>query len=123
MIDRMNLLFTGASGFLGYNVLPLLKKKYSVETIGLTSQDDYIVNLAAEIPKLAGKYDVILHVAGKAHSLPKTEAEKRLFFDVNLQGICVLLWNKVAFRSHSFLLVLLLFMVVIRVRISRKNIL
>ena len=29
---------------------------------------------------------VILHVAGKAHSLPKTEAEKRLFFDVNLQG-------------------------------------
>ena len=86
MIDRMNLLFTGASGFLGYNVLPLLKKKYSVETIGLTSQDDYIVNLAAEIPKLAGKYDVILHVAGKAHSLPKTEAEKRLFFDVNLQG-------------------------------------
>ena len=82
----MNLLFTGASGFLGYNVLPLLKKKYSVETIGLTSQDDYIVNLAAEIPKLAGKYDVILHVAGKAHSLPKTEAEKRLFFDVNLQG-------------------------------------
>ena len=86
MIDRMNLLFTGAYGFLGYNVLPLLKKKYSVETIGLTSQDDYIVNLAAEIPKLAGKYDVILHVAGKAHSLPKTEAEKRLFFDVNLQG-------------------------------------
>ena len=82
----MNLLFTGASSFLGYNVLPLLKKKYSVETIGLTSQDDYIVNLAAEIPKLAGKYDVILHVAGKAHSLPKTEAEKRLFFDVNLQG-------------------------------------
>ena len=71
---------------MGYNVLPLLKKKYSVETIGLTSQDDYIVNLAAEIPKLAGKYDVILHVAGKAHSLPKTEAEKRLFFDVNLQG-------------------------------------
>ena len=82
----MNLLFTGASGFLGYNVLPLLKRNYSVETIGLTSQDDYIVNLAAEIPKLAGKYDVILHVAGKAHSLPKTEAEKRLFFDVNLQG-------------------------------------
>ena len=86
MIDRMNLLFTGASGFLRHNVLPLLKKKYSVETIGLTSQDDYIVNLAAEIPKLTGKYDVILHVAGKAHSLSKTEAEKRLFFDVNFQG-------------------------------------
>lgn len=51
----MNLLFTGAYGFLGYNVLPLLKKKYSVETIGLTSQDDYIVNLAAEIPKFGRK--------------------------------------------------------------------
>ena len=32
------------------------------------------------------RYDVVFHAAGKAHSIPKTEAEKQAFFDVNLQG-------------------------------------
>lgn len=82
----MKLLFTGASGFLGNNVYPLLKNNYSVSTIGLTSQDDYTVNLAKEIPTLQERYDIVLHAAGKAHSVPKNESERQLFFDVNLQG-------------------------------------
>lgn len=82
----MKLLFTGASGFLGSNVRPLLEKTYDVTTVGLLPQDDYTVNIAKEVPKLHGLYDVVLHAAGKAHSVPKTEAEKKVFFDVNLQG-------------------------------------
>jgi nucleoside-diphosphate-sugar epimerase len=82
----MNLLFTGASGFLGNNTRYILDKKYKITTIGLTIQDDYIVNIAHDIPVLSEKYDVILHAAGKAHVVPKTEAEKQSFFDVNLQG-------------------------------------
>lgn len=82
----MNLLFTGASGFLGHNIVPLLKAKYKVDTVGLTPQDDYTVNLVSDIPKLDCKYDIVLHAAGKAHSVPKTEEEKQLFFDINLQG-------------------------------------
>lgn len=82
----MKLLFTGASGFLGNNVCPLLRNNYSVSTIGLTSQDDYTVNLAKEIPTLQERYDIVLHAAGKAHSVPKNESERQLFFDVNLQG-------------------------------------
>lgn len=90
----MNLLFTGASGFLGHNILPLLREKYEVETVGLTSQDSYQINIAQNIPKLHKRYDIVLHAAGKAHSVPKTEEEKKFFFDVNLQGtknLCVAL--------------------------------
>ncbi|MCQ4914177.1 NAD-dependent epimerase/dehydratase family protein [Bacteroides nordii] len=90
----MKLLFTGASGFLGSNICSLLNNKYIVSTIGLTSRDDYCVNIAKDIPTLSDSYEIILHAAGKAHSTPKTEEEKQLFFDVNLQGtknLCVAL--------------------------------
>ena len=80
------LLFTGASGFLGYNIRPLLEKAYDVHTIGLTDADDIKFNLAKEIPPINTHYDVVLHAAGKAHVVPRTEAEKQVFYDVNYQG-------------------------------------
>ena len=81
------LLFTGASGFLGYNTLPLLIKQYeTVHTMGLTDADDIKVNLAKEVPPINTHYDVVLHACGKAHVVPRTEAEKQAFFDVNYQG-------------------------------------
>lgn len=82
----MKLLFTGASGFLGTHLKPLLQKKFEVKTMGLTDEDDYKVNLAASIPEITDSFDVIFHAAGKAHSVPKTEAEKKVFFDVNYRG-------------------------------------
>lgn len=80
------LLFTGASGFLGYNIRPILEKSYDVHTIGLTDDDDIKVNMAKEVPPINTHYDVVLHAAGKAHTVPKTEAEKQVFYDVNYVG-------------------------------------
>ena len=80
------LLFTGASGFLGYNIRPILEKQYDVHTIGLTDDDDIKFNLAKEVPPINTHYDVVLHAAGKAHTVPRTEAEKHVFYDVNYQG-------------------------------------
>lgn len=80
------LLFTGASGFLGYNIRPLLEKLYDVHTVGLTDDDDIKFNIAKEVPPVNTHYDVVLHAAGKAHTVPKTEAEKQVFYDVNYQG-------------------------------------
>lgn len=80
------LLFTGASGFLGYNVRPILEKSYDVHTIGLTDDDDIKINIAKEVPPINTHYDVVLHAAGKAHTVPKTEAEKQVFYDVNYKG-------------------------------------
>jgi len=82
----MKLLFTGASGFLGQNVKPILVKNYQVKTLGLTDTDDIVSDLALEVSTLSESYDIVFHAAGKAHSVPKTEAEKQVFFDVNYQG-------------------------------------
>ena len=57
-----------------------------MHTIGLTDDDDIKINIAKEVPPINTHYDVVLHSAGKAHVVPKTEAEKQVFFDVNYQG-------------------------------------
>ena len=80
------LLFTGGTGFLGHNVLPRLNKIYEVTKCGITLDVDIKAYLAKEVPFLLVHYDVVLHACGKAHMVPKTEAEKQAFFDVNYQG-------------------------------------
>jgi nucleoside-diphosphate-sugar epimerase len=81
-----SLLFTGASGFLGYNINLLLSKSFDVVTMGLADIDNYKVNLVDEVPVLNERYNVVLHAAGKAHSVPTSDSEIKSFFDVNLQG-------------------------------------
>ncbi len=80
------LLFTGGTGFLGKNVMPILTQQYEVTTCGITPDDMIKANLAWEAPDLPERYDVVLHACGKAHVVPKTEAEKQAFYDVNYQG-------------------------------------
>lgn len=80
------LLFTGASGFLGNNILSLLKEQYDVDTVGLTDMDDIKINMAKDVPNLTTRYDVVLHAAGKAHTVPKTKEEEQVFYDVNYIG-------------------------------------
>src|SRR5574344_1708129 len=80
------LLFTGSNGFLGNNNLPQLEEMYSVDTLTRLSESTYKCDLSKEVPVLNKKYDVILHAAGKAHVVPKTKEEEKLFFDINLDG-------------------------------------
>lgn len=101
-----NLLFTGGTGFLGKNIKPILDLNYSVTTCGITPEDEIKVNIAEEVPDLNKHYDVVLHAAGKAHMIPKTEVEKRLFFDVNYQGtvnLCFALENVGVPKSLVFI--------------------
>ena len=81
----MNILFTGSNGFLGRNVLPTLKSRFQVVTLDIINAD-IKSNISKEIPGIDKKVDVVLHAAGKAHSIPKTKAEEKVFFDVNYQG-------------------------------------
>lgn len=83
------LLFTGASGFLGYNILPILHKEYeTVHTMGLGQEDDIKINLAKEVPAINTHYDIVLHACGKAHVVPRTPEEEKAFYDVNYEGTC-----------------------------------
>lgn len=100
------LLFTGASGFLGHNVRPILERSYDVHTIGLGDEDDIKFNLAKDVPPINTHYDVVLHACGKAHVVPKTEAEKQAFYDVNYQGtvnLCKALENAGIPKSLVFI--------------------
>lgn len=80
------LLFTGGTGFLGRNVKPILDKNYEVTTIGIMDADMIKANFVSDIPYLPERYDIVLHAAGKAHMIPKTEADRQAFYDVNLNG-------------------------------------
>lgn len=60
----------------------------------------------SDIPKLDIKYDVVLHAAGKAHTIPENEQEKQAFFDVNLQGtknLCTALENSGIPKAFIFI--------------------
>ena len=100
----MKLLFTGASGFLGNNVRPILEKMYAVTTVGLASQDNYTVNIAKDIPKLYEHYDIVLHAAGKAHSIPRTESLFRCKSARNKKSLHRIResWNAESFCFHFY---------------------
>lgn len=85
------LLFTGGSGFLGKNIIKKLEDYgFLTSTLGSNS-GDYVCNLSNSIPLLKEKFDIILHAAGKAHSIPKSEADRQQFYDVNVKGTINLL--------------------------------
>ncbi|MEX1121347.1 MAG: NAD(P)-dependent oxidoreductase, partial [Balneolales bacterium] len=89
-------LVTGLSGFLGKAIIPYLAGHYKITMLSrsvLAKKSkvaaDYIqVDLVKEgISESTSKeWDVVIHAAGKAHSLPQTDEERKAFFDVNLKG-------------------------------------
>jgi len=85
----MKVILTGASGFLGKYIYNELCKENNVITISRTGAT-YNLDLAKMVPVLE-QVDLVVHVAGKAHSVPKTAAERQAFFDVNLVGTVNLL--------------------------------
>lgn len=79
----MKVLLTGATGFLGHYIESHLPEE--VITLGRGIKNTIQADLAKEIPKLP-EIDMIVHNAGLAHTVPKTEKEKEEFFRVNLGG-------------------------------------
>lgn len=81
------MLFTGATGFIGRNILPLLRDEYGhVATLGKTSGNDIIADLSTAVPTLPQRYEIVVHAAGKAHFTPKTKEDEQLFYSVNFDG-------------------------------------
>ncbi|MBF7090638.1 NAD-dependent epimerase/dehydratase family protein [Flavobacterium sp. ALJ2] len=82
------ILLTGANGFLGKIILQNSNEK--IYTLGRFGDLDISVDLSKNIPILP-KVDIVIHSAGKAHSIPKTDSEKKGFHDVNVLGTSNLL--------------------------------
>ena len=85
------LLLTGATGFLGRNILNVLnEREYQITTLGNPSTD-IACDIRKEIPKFNRDFDYVIHAAGKAHVVPKSDSEKQEFHDVNVRGTLNLL--------------------------------
>ncbi len=82
-------LVTGASGFLGTEVCRVLSKEHDVYTLGRTQTffkniDADLSNQNILLPEVS--FEHIVHLAGKAHSYPKTDKEIEAFSLINYQG-------------------------------------
>lgn len=85
----MQILLTGANGFLG-NILQQELKENALTKLGRSSAD-VIVNLATTVPVFEKSFDLVIHAAGQAHLVPKSIDEINLFHEVNVQGTAHLL--------------------------------
>ena len=83
----MNVLLTGSSGFLGKVIqTSLTNLKYNVITVGRASSNHIKADLQTGIPAITDAVDLVVHAAGKAHVVPRNEAEGKEFFQVNFEG-------------------------------------
>ncbi len=89
MENKKTILLTGATGFLGSHIEQELLKQHKVIRLARGEKASGHVNadIKFKIPILSiPQIDLVVHAAGKAHVVPKTEAEKQEFYDVNLKG-------------------------------------
>lgn len=81
----MDILLTGANGFLGKIIEKKIGNEHQVITLSRNS-GVYQVSLDKQTPYFYHSFDIVIHAAGKAHFVPKTEVDKKLFYDVNVVG-------------------------------------
>lgn len=95
----MNILLTGASGFLGSRIHAHLTPDHYVRTLGRTPLDQpltggshVVCDLAQDVPRLPNEaVDLVVHAAGKAHSVPRSADELADYERVNVRGTARLL--------------------------------
>lgn len=85
----MNVLITGTTGFLGKEIV----SQYTIHKIFKLNRNagEYQFDLSTIIPVFDATFDIVIHNAGKAHSVPKTVEEENSFYKVNVQGTSNLL--------------------------------
>lgn len=88
----MKMLLTGASGFVGKEILNKVSAYMEIITLGRQQGAQICCDLSMQIP-LIPSIDIVVHAAGKAHMVPKNTTEKEDFFKVNVQGTQNLLFG------------------------------
>jgi nucleoside-diphosphate-sugar epimerase len=83
-------LLTGGTGFLGYFISKTISEN-NILVIQSRNLGHYSICLDQKVPVFFEKFDLVIHAAGRAHSVPKTALEKQAFFDVNFKGTLNLL--------------------------------
>jgi nucleoside-diphosphate-sugar epimerase len=90
---RISVLLSGSTGFLGKIIKETLSNDFQIKTIGKNNCDfNFDFSKTTQI-KFEEEFDLIIHCAGKAHFVPKTEKEKEEFYQVNTTGTNFFLEN------------------------------
>lgn len=84
----MTVLITGASGFLGkYFTARLNQCDIDYVSVGRREGNTILCDLSVAAPELSAyRFDAVIHVCGKAHTVPRTSAESESFFKTNVDG-------------------------------------
>jgi nucleoside-diphosphate-sugar epimerase len=77
------LLITGATGFIGRNVRPVLEKAHSVVGVNLSGGVD--LAKAGALDYLKGDFDTVLHLAGKSY-VPESFDRPAEYYHANING-------------------------------------
>ena len=82
----MKILLSGAFGYLGRHLQDEFRiPKYEIITLGRNPDADIVEDIAKSF-RINEDFDIVVHAAGKAHSVPKTQKEENDFYTVNTIG-------------------------------------
>ena len=84
ILNKIMILLTGSSGFLGSEILKALNKK-KITSLS-RSNSDYNFDLSISVPIFNNNFDTIIHAAGLAHIENPSILENNLFYQINVAG-------------------------------------
>lgn len=87
----MNILLTGANGFLGRSISGHLSGENNFIYSLSKSVGDYKISLSEHVPDFKHNFELIIHAAGKAHTTPTNKFEVQEILNVNVNGTLNLL--------------------------------
>lgn len=79
-----NILITGSTGFVGSNLIPYLKKQYTVIGVSRREGTDAVISYDNLNAGVWNDSFAMIHLAGKAHDLKKTSNDQE-YFEVNTE--------------------------------------